>query len=77
MQEIVFLGQNRKLIKHVINFGYMAISYLVIFIVGGYYLDVTFFHNQISIIIGIILGMGCVILSFIRLVMICNDTKED
>lgn len=71
------MGQNRNLLRHVINFGYTSVAYLFMFIVGGYYLDITFFHNKISIVIGIILGLASVLLSFIRLVIMCNDASGD
>lgn len=79
MPEIVCLAQNkqqatqRKAVRALTSIG----GYMVTSILIGIYLDQTFFHNGISVIVMLFLGIIGSFSHILRLVMISNDHKEN
>lgn len=79
MPETVCLGLNkeqvvqRRALRAITSIG----GYLVTTILVGIYLDQKFFHNGISVVVMLLLGIMSSFIHILRLVMTNNDYKEN
>lgn len=79
MQEIVCLALNKqqtsqkRAIKALMSIG----GYMIMMVLIGIYLDQHFFHNGISVIVMVLLGIIGSFSHILRLVMVSNDHKEN